>query len=203
MPFSAIPMSSVESAVGPMPTDLQAVVRVDRPLVCAINHDKDRERDGRTTVVVMQPFAYEHGPTGRTIWVPASYVTDFASIPRVGTWLISPFGRHAIAAVIHDWLYSVGEPGKRGEADDIFREALTELGVDMVRRNVMHGAVTAFGAGGYDRAEATWPTQFMDWRTGKYLTPPAPRSAFYGDGDPAVIERVKSQSPANCGPQQP
>jgi len=200
MPFSAIPMSSPAPKAAPTPTDLQAVVRVDRPLVCAINHDKDRERDGRTTVVVMQPFAYEHGPTGRTIWVPASYVTDFASIPQVGRWLISPFGRHAIAAVIHDWLYSVGEPGKRGEADDIFREALDELGVDMVRRNVMHGAVTAFGAGGYDRAEATWPTQFMDWRTGNYLAPPAPRSAFFGQGDPAVIERVKSQPPANCRP---
>ncbi|WP_332677383.1 DUF1353 domain-containing protein [Brevundimonas sp.] len=195
-------MSFAATAAGPAPTDLQAVVRVDRPLVCAINHDKDRERDGRTTVVVMQPFAYEHSPTGRTIWVPASYVTDFASIPRVGRWLISPFGRHAIAAVIHDWLYSVGEPGKRGEADDIFREALDELGVGVVRRNVMHRAVTTFGAGGYDRAEATWPTQFMDWRTGKYLLPPAERTAFFGQGDPAVIERVKSQSPANCSPQQ-
>lgn len=200
MPFSTVPSSAPALGAAPAPTDLQAVVRVDRPLVCAINHDKDRERDGRTTVVVMQPFAYEHGPTGRTIWVPASYVTDFASIPRVGRWLISPFGRHAIAAVIHDWLYSVGEPGKRGEADDIFREALDELGVGVVRRNVMHRAVTTFGAGGYDRAEATWPTQFMDWRTGKFLLPPAPRSAFFGHGDQGIIERVKSESPANCSP---
>jgi hypothetical protein len=196
MPFSSFPQATRSAA--PAPTDLQAVDRVDRPLVCAVNHDKDRERDGRTTVVVMQPFAYEHSPSGRTIWVPAAYVTDFASIPRIGRWLIPPFGRHAIAAVVHDWLYSVGEPGKRGEADDIFREALEELGVDITRRNLMHRAVTTFGAGGYDRAEATWPTQFMDWRTGGALPPPAPRSAFFGEGDPAVIERLKSQEPANC-----
>ncbi len=102
--------------------------------------------------------------------------------------------------MVHDWLYSVGEPGRRGEADDIFRDALEELGVDVARRNIMHGAVTAFGAGGYARAAATWATQFMDWRTGDPLPPPAPREAFFGDGDPAVIEQVTSQPPANCGP---
>lgn len=182
------------------PTDMAALRPVDRPLVCAINHDKDRERDERTTVVVIQPFGYTNARIGRTVWVPAGYVTDFASIPRVGRWLIPPFGRHAIAAVVHDWLYSVGEPGGRGPADDIFRDALDELGVDVARRNVMHGAVRAFGAGGYAKAADTWDASFMDWRTGETLTPPAPRDAFFGAGDPAVIERIKSQSPANCRP---
>ena len=179
-------------------TDMAGVTRVDRPLVCAINHDKDRERDERTTVIVMQPFGYEHPASGRMIWVPATYVTDFASIPRVGRWLIPPFGRHAISAVIHDWLYSIGEPNRRGEADDIFRDALDELGVDMARRNLMHGAVRAFGAGGYGRAAQMWPTSFMDWRTGDHLPPPSARETFFGDPDPALIERVKTQSPVNC-----
>jgi hypothetical protein len=195
MAFSTVP---AEEAVVPQDSTPDGVQGTERPLVCAVNHGRDRERDGRTTVVVMQPFGYRRRSSGRAIWVPATYVTDFASIPRVGRWLIPPFGRHAIAAVVHDWLYSVGEPGRRGEADDVFREALDELGVDVVRRNVMHRAVSSFGAGGYDRAEATWPTQFMDWRTGAALPPPAPREAFFGDGDPAVIARVTSQSPANC-----
>lgn len=170
----------------------------ERPLVCAINHGKDRERDGRTTVVVIQPFGYVHDQSGRTIWVPAGYVTDFASIPRIGRWLIPPFGRHAIAAVVHDWLYSIGEPGRRAHADDVFRDALDDLGVDVARRNVMYGAVQAFGAGGYDRAEAMWARSFMDWRTGSSLAPPAPRAAFFGDGDPEVIARIKGQAPVNC-----
>lgn len=206
MPFHAAPAEDALAATdmarnalqGPMASDLQAATGVDRPLVCAVNHDKTRERDERTTVIVMQPFGYAHTPTGRMIWVPAGYVTDFASIPRIGRWLIPPFGRHAIAAVVHDWLYSVGEPGLRGEADDIFRDALDELGVDMARRNVMHAAVRGFGAGGYDRAAATWATQFMDWRSGASLAPPAPREAFFGAGDPEVIARIKSQTPANC-----
>lgn len=206
MPFVAPPSEmapSVQDAAldvyqGPRATDLKAATGVDRPLVCAVNHDKARERDGRTTVIVIQPFGYSHLPSGRRIWVPAGYVTDFASIPRVGRWLIPPFGRHAIAAVVHDWLYSVGEPDMRGQADDIFRDALDELGVDMARRNVMHRAVRTFGGGGYGRAAATWTTSFMDWRTGATLAPPAPREAFFGQGDPALIARVMSQPPVNC-----
>lgn len=183
-------------ATGP---DADGVQGAELPLVCAVNHGVDRERDGRTTVVVMQPFGYRHEASGRTIWVPASYVTDFASIPRVGRWLIPPFGRHAIAAVVHDWLYSVGEPGRRGHADDVFREALDTLGVDVARRNIMHAAVRSFGEGGYARAAEMWPRSFMDWRTGALLPPPAPREAFFGDGDPDVLAAVKAQRPVNCG----
>ncbi|MDY6922644.1 MAG: DUF1353 domain-containing protein, partial [Pseudomonadota bacterium] len=195
MSFCAAPAEAALRAAATALSEGAAPAAVDRPLVGAVNHQQDRERDGRTTVVVIQPFGYVHDQSGRTIWVPAGYVTDFASIPRVGRWLIPPFGRHAIAAVVHDWLYSVGEPGRRGEADDIFRDALEELGVDLARRNVMHAAVTAFGAGGYDRAAAAWATQFMDWRSGAILPPPAPREAFFGDGDPQVIEAITSQSP--------
>ena len=196
MAFHACPRET-QVAAAPAGT---AAAPVDRPLVCAVNHHKNRERDERTTVVVVQPFAYEQPSTGRWIWVPATYVTDFASIPRVGRWLIPPFGRHAIAAVVHDWLYSVGEPGRRGWADDVFNEALKELGVDPVRRGVMHGAVTSFGSGGYDRAAETWGRSFMDWRTGDWLAPPAQREAFFGDGDPQVIERISNQTPINCAP---
>lgn len=203
MSFCAAPAeAAVQPVAGKSAVSPAAVAPgpVERPLVCAVNHQTDRERDGRTTVVVIQPFGYINERTSRTVWVPAGYVTDFASIPRVGRWLIPPFGRHAIAAVVHDWLYSVGEPDRRGDADDLFRDALQELGVDVARRNIMHGAVTAFGAGGYARAAETWDTQFMDWRTGDRLPPPGPREAFFGEGDPAVIERIKSQPPANCGP---
>ena len=192
MSFCSAPAeAAVETTATALPAAVAPGAAVDRPLVCAVNHQQARERDDRTTVVVIQPFGYINERTGRTIWVPAGYVTDFASIPRVGRWLIPPFGRHAIAAVVHDWLYSIGEPGRRGEADDIFRDALRELGVGVARRNIMHGAVVA---------AATWDSQFMDWRTGAPLAPPAPREAFFGEGDPAVIERIKSQPPANCGP---
>ena len=94
----------------------------------------------------------------------------------------------------------MGEPGRRDYADDVFSEALKELGVDPVRRGVMHAAVTGFGSGGYDRAAETWSQSFMDWRTGEWLPPPAKREAFFRDGDPEVIKRIRNQPPINCAP---
>jgi hypothetical protein len=84
--------------------------------------------------------------------VPEGYVTDFASIPGFAQWLISPFGKHAEAAVIHDWLYTLGKPrdGKaRKQADRVFRRALKLVGVGFVRRNIMYYAVRMGGSSGY------------------------------------------------------
>lgn len=39
----------------------------------------------------------------------------------------------------------------RREADDVFREAMSVLGVDPIRRNIMHRAVRTFGAGGWGK----------------------------------------------------
>jgi hypothetical protein len=160
------------------------------PLAVSVNHRKELERDGRTTVVVLNPFSYFHEGTGRTIVVSPAYVTDFASMPRIARWIIPPFGRHAIAAVVHDWLYSVGQPGLRAEADGIFRDALMELQVGAARVQAMHAAVRAFGGEAYDRAARDWTNAFMDWRTGSRIDPPASREAFFDDAVPADLSPV-------------
>jgi hypothetical protein len=84
--------------------------------------------------------------------VPEGYVTDFASIPGLVQWLIQPFGRHSEAAVIHDWLYTLGTPGDpkgRHLADRTFRRALHLVGVGFVRRWIMYIAVRMGGKSGY------------------------------------------------------
>lgn len=84
--------------------------------------------------------------------VPEGYVTDFASIPGLVQWLIQPFGRHSEAAVVHDWLYTLGTPGDtRGRhlADRTFRRALHLVGVGFVRRWIMYLAVRMGGKSGY------------------------------------------------------
>lgn len=84
--------------------------------------------------------------------VPEGYVTDFASIPGFAQWMISPFGRHSEAAVIHDWLYTLGTPkDEKGRklADRTFRRALQLVGVGFFRRNIMYGAVRFGGKSGY------------------------------------------------------
>jgi hypothetical protein len=84
--------------------------------------------------------------------VPEGYVTDFASIPGLVQWLIQPFGRHSEAAVIHDWLYTLGTPGDgkgRHLADRTFRRALHLVGVGFLRRWIMYLAVRMGGKSGY------------------------------------------------------
>ena len=70
----------------------------------------------RRVAAVAQPFGFVCKIAGRerlAVVVPAGYVTDFASIPRAVHFIISPFGKHAEAAVIHDWLYALGTPKDR------------------------------------------------------------------------------------------
>ncbi|EKH4088143.1 DUF1353 domain-containing protein [Escherichia coli] len=82
------------------------------------------------------------------IYVPEGYVTDLASVPRLLWALFPPHGRYAKAAIIHDWLYDNGLRTKV-EADRIFLDAMTVLGVPRWRRRLMYFAVRLFGKGKY------------------------------------------------------
>jgi hypothetical protein len=105
--------------------------------------------DGREWKVV---YAIGYKPkSGRAVLVPAGTITDFASIPRLFWRVIGPptgYGKDAAygkAAVIHDYLYT--HPGERSrkDCDDIFLEAMTDLGVSTMRRNAMYAAVRVGG----------------------------------------------------------
>jgi len=77
--------------------------------------------------------------------VPATTRTDFASVPWFFAWLIPRSGRYTPAAVLHDFLYDRVEAGtfSRCDADGIFRRAMRELGVGLLRRWAMWAAVRA------------------------------------------------------------
>jgi hypothetical protein len=76
--------------------------------------------------------------------VPAGFRTNFASVPRIFTWLVPTSGEYTKAAVLHDWLW--GLPGfPRRDADGIFRRTMRELGVSDLRRYVMWAAVRLGG----------------------------------------------------------
>ncbi|MEM9705152.1 MAG: DUF1353 domain-containing protein [Pseudomonadota bacterium] len=113
-------------------------------------------RDGRRVSVILKPFIYVQRRKKRSFAVlaPPQYETDFASIPSGVRWLISPFGRHAEAAVIHDWLYATGRPGSklgRLHADQIFREAMKYLGVSFALRQIMYISVRIGGGKAFGR----------------------------------------------------
>lgn len=85
---------------------------------------------------------------GVTYQLPKGFETDGASIPRFlwrvcGTPLESP---RIFAALLHDYLYSGNVPGvTRAEADAVYRDMLTTLGVSKFKANVEYYALRLFG----------------------------------------------------------
>ncbi|MDP3460749.1 MAG: DUF1353 domain-containing protein [Hyphomonas sp.] len=136
----------------------------------------DMEKKGRTLAVVTRPYAYVHPIHGVevTVEVPLGFVTDFASIPSFFHFIVQPFGRHAPAAVLHDYLYAIGQKKARRLADRLFLNAMKDAGVPGFRRSLMYRMVRLFGGGGYGLND-DW--KFVDIDTGD------PVEAPYGNAD--------------------
>src|SRR5262249_26318368 len=139
--------------------------------------DADLERENRATAAMAFSFTYST-PDEVTIKVPIGYITDFASIPRLFRWLIAPFGRHARAAILHDWLYAVGQPGKKIEADWVLFDAMGDLDVQPLQRWTIFIAVFVGGWWGYGQ-QKEWDASWADWKTGTQVPPKHKRDEFY------------------------
>lgn len=137
----------------------------------------DMAKRGRTLAVVTRAYTYYHEVKGIEIvvTVPEGFVTDFASIPGPAQILIQPFGRHAPAAVLHDFLYALGQKKARAYADRLFLHAMRESGVPFLRRSVMFRMVRFFGGGGYGLAD-DWA--FVETEYGGPAEPPFPRDSI-------------------------
>ncbi len=99
--------------------------------------------DGRESVLT-DDLAYRIGDTHHIVVVPAGFVTDFASVPRAFWVLLPPFGRHQLAAIVHDFLYW-DQGCTREQADALLRAAMAESAVEPGTRDVIWQAVRAFG----------------------------------------------------------
>ncbi len=95
--------------------------------------------------VTDREFSYEVGnlESGDVITVPKGFVTDCASIPFPVKMFIPVSGLYNQAAVLHDYLYAT-QTRSRKESDDIFLEAMTVLGVNVIKRKLMYWAVRMF-----------------------------------------------------------
>jgi len=83
------------------------------------------------------------------VTVPEGFVTDLASIPR-GFWSIRrPEGRHAFAAVVHDFLYWT-QTKTREEADNIFKQAMLDSRVGKNEAESLYQAVRWFGQSAWE-----------------------------------------------------
>lgn len=101
---------------------------------------------GKNLWKVYEKFEYHVGsyPSEEVIVVPKGVITNFASVPRIFWSIISPIDEHGKAAVVHDFLYSVGCYSKK-RSDEIFREALQVLNVRPWKVFCMFWAVRLFG----------------------------------------------------------
>jgi len=109
----------------------------------------NQTKQGRKLFTLDAEFPYCDPVTGWVIVVPKWYVTDFASVPWYGQAVIDPQGPTARAAIIHDWLYAIGEPGKRDTADAIFYRAMVRFGVNDFQARTAYTAVHIGGQSGY------------------------------------------------------
>lgn len=101
---------------------------------------------------LISPFEYHVGdyPSQDIIKVPAGFITDLTSIPRILWFILHPCGQWAKSSIIHDYLYSKSNTTKtRLEADKIFLEGLKVLKVPLVQRYVLYYAVRLFGASSF------------------------------------------------------
>jgi len=91
--------------------------------------------------------------TAGDVTVPAGFISDFASIPRLFWRVLPPWGEYNRAAVVHDYLYRTHLRTRAG-ADDLFLALMVELGVSRWKRRVMYRAVRMFGARAYRNGSA-------------------------------------------------
>lgn len=110
--------------------------------------------DGKHWTVI-EGFTYRLcQPDGQQfVSIPKGFITDFASFP-LGIIFKSPGGKWDKAAIVHDVIYKtarVSVEGKsprlvtRGEADAIFKEAMTVAGVGWFPKHVIYSGVRLGG----------------------------------------------------------
>jgi hypothetical protein len=101
------------------------------------------EKDGEVWTVI-QPLVYESDVAQRIFLVPAGFVTDLASVPRLPlAFLLTGDTAHE-AAVVHDFIYSRA-PVPRDMADKVFKEAALVSGVPAWRANLMYAGIRLGG----------------------------------------------------------
>lgn len=88
------------------------------------------------------------------IVVPKGFRTDFASVPRCLWSIFPPYGKHTVAAIVHDFLYAT-HLTTREKADLIFLELMKVYNVNPVKRKLMYLAVKYFGEPAYKQYKKT------------------------------------------------
>lgn len=90
------------------------------------------------------PLVFQSNILGQTITVPAGFVTDFASVPRLPFVYLAEGGKGEKAATLHDWAYT-SQFVSREQADALLREALLACGYSSFTAGLFYAAVRVGG----------------------------------------------------------
>lgn len=121
----------------------------------SIQYDKAAsEALGRDHWRVTEGFRFyiDREDSGEWISVPAGYLTDGASVPRIFWNIIPPWGAYGQAAVVHDIAceyLSITRHGKsssitRAQCDAILDQAMAALEVPWLTRKAITASVAAY-----------------------------------------------------------
>jgi hypothetical protein len=103
---------------------------------------------------------------GTELYIPAGYVTDFASVPQALWSVLPPIGWHNLAALVHDYLYDnryrngeLGEYAGRLFADQQYRYFLKLAEPHhWLKRTLHYWGVRLGGRKWWNAGEVTHPT---------------------------------------------
>jgi hypothetical protein len=103
---------------------------------------------------VTRDFRYYVGEENSVeyIDVPKGFLTDFFSVPQFFQSIVPKIGKGNQASVLHDYLYA-NHLYTQKRSDDIFLEAMTVLGMNVIQRYVIYYAVRLFGKFAYERTK--------------------------------------------------
>ena len=95
---------------------------------------------------LIEGFEYHVGeyPSDEIVKVPAGFITDFASVPKIFHSILPPTGPYKAAAMVHDFCYQTAIYSKT-KSDLIFLEGMKVLNVSMWIRQLMFYSVFLFG----------------------------------------------------------
>ena len=139
--------------VGPPVAPLESTAEMQEVLVPFLQLDADNPAEIRLQQVaprrfkILEAFRYLHTATSEEHVIHAhdpldpDDTTDLASAPGPLTWFVQRYGKHTLAALMHDQLVDQPEI-EREWADTLFRDGLRDLRVRFVRRWIMWAAVS-------------------------------------------------------------
>lgn len=124
-----------------------ATTELPKIIAESLYYEQAAQHRRRLVVPVEVPLS-----NGDYLYIPAGYITDGASCPRLLWGIISPYGRHDLATLVHDFLLS-DTSYSREFADREFLYWLKVSSVSRVKRTLMYAAVRSWS--NYKNLKAT------------------------------------------------